>query len=233
MSIFKFKQFNVDQTGCAMRINTDGVLLGALAQSENPYRILDIGTGTGVIALMMAQRFDKARVEAVEIDETASATARKNFQLSVFSNRLKLNHTAIEHFSTGQKFDLIISNPPYFVNDLKSAESKKGIARHTSEQFFDYLIKKVVELLSDDGLFWFVLPIKQAEQLVENGAKFGLYPAIQISLHSDKTKPEFRRIVGLGRRKATLVKEQFFIYEGEKIYTEAYRELLKPYFLNY
>ena len=89
MSIFKFKQFEVDQTGCAMKINTDGVLLAAIAESTAPKRILDIGTGTGVIALMLAQRFPNAFVEAVEIDEQASATAERNFQSSVFSS---INH---------------------------------------------------------------------------------------------------------------------------------------------
>ena len=127
MSIFKFKQFEVDQTGCAMKINTDGVLLAALVESDNPKNILDVGTGTGVLALMMAQRFPKAYVEAVEIDEQASATAKQNFHLSVFSNRLTVHNMAIEYYNPTEQFDLINSNPPFFVNDLKNAEQKKGL----------------------------------------------------------------------------------------------------------
>lgn len=122
-SIFRFKQFNVDQTGCAMKINTDGVLLAALVDGEGE-NILDIGTGTGVIALMLAQRFKQAKIHALEINSEASATAGKNFKNSVFSNRLTISNIAIEQYSNAEQFDLIVSNPPYFVNDLRNSEEK-------------------------------------------------------------------------------------------------------------
>ena len=102
MSIFKFKQFEVDQTGCAMKVNTDGVLLAALAECENCENILDIGTGTGVIALMLAQRFENANIHAVEIDSEASATADKNFKNSAFNDRLLIHNIAIEHHKIGR-----------------------------------------------------------------------------------------------------------------------------------
>jgi tRNA1Val (adenine37-N6)-methyltransferase len=120
MSIFKFKQFEVDQAGCAMKINTDGVLLGASANHPAPKIILDIGTGTGVIALMLAQRFPSANIHAVEIDEQAAETAGKNFQLSVFNDRLTINNIAIEQYSHSGQFDLIVYNPPFFFYFLKS-----------------------------------------------------------------------------------------------------------------
>ncbi|RZJ16888.1 MAG: methyltransferase domain-containing protein [Acinetobacter sp.] len=202
MSIFKFKQFEVDQTGCAMKINTDGVLLAAIAESDSPKHILDIGTGTGVIALMLAQRFPEAIIEAVEIDEQASATAERNFKSSVFRNRLRINNTAIEQYNNLEKFDLIISNPPYFVNDLKNAEQKKGIARHTDEIFFNELIIKVSSLLTEQGNFWFILPVKQAKLLIQKAEGLGLHLSVQINLHSDISKPEFRWIVCLGKRLA-------------------------------
>lgn len=232
-SVFRFKQFEVDQSGCAMKINTDGVLLAAMVTSKAPKQILDIGTGTGVIALMLAQRFPQAQIEAVEIDEQASATAAKNFQLSVFADRLKANPIAIEQYHPSAQFDLIVSNPPFFVNDLKNAEEKKGIARHTNEVFFDELIAKVAAILSEDGQFWFVLPIKQAELLVKKGREHGLFEQQMIHLHSDQTKPEFRRIVSLGSAKTELKTKRFYIYEAEKIYTKAYQELLKDFFLGY
>ena len=139
--IFRFKQFEVDQSNCAMKINTDGVLLGAMVQHENAKRILDVGTGTGVIALMLAQRFPDAQVCAVEIDEQASATARQNFKNSIFSERLTNNNISIEQFNNPEKFDLIVTNPPFFVNDYKNAEPKKEMARHASNTFFEDLIK--------------------------------------------------------------------------------------------
>ncbi|RZK47739.1 MAG: methyltransferase domain-containing protein [Pedobacter sp.] len=233
MSVFKFKQFEVDQTGCAMKINTDGVLLAALVESESPKRILDIGTGTGVLALMMAQRFPLAKIEAVEIDESASATAEKNFQFSVFSKQLSVHNTAIQQYTSNNKFDLIISNPPFFVNDLKNTEEKKGIARHASDQFFDDLIVKVNSILADEGSFWFILPVKQADVLVENAKQLGLYPAKVIELHSDSQKPAFRKIVALSKSIRLTKTAHFYIYESEKIYTQSYRELLKDFFLGY
>lgn len=232
-NIFRFKQFEVDQSNCAMKINTDGVLLGAIAQHENPKQILDIGTGTGVIALMLAQRFPEAQVHAVEIDEQASVTAGRNFEKSVFSKRLTNSNISIEQFNNLEKFDLIVTNPPFFVNDYKNAEPKKEIARHASHTFFAELIKKVHELLSEKGCFWFVLPIKQAEELVERANKYNLFSQKIIRLHSDDTKPEFRRIVCLGTEKLGLVEEYFMIYESEKRYTKAYELLLKDFFLAY
>lgn len=231
--IFRFKQFEVDQSDCAMKINTDGVLLGAIAQHENPKRILDIGTGTGVIALMLAQRFPKAQVNAVEIDEQASATAERNFKNSVFNQRLSINNISIEQYQHAEQFDLIVSNPPFFVNDYKNAEPKKEIARHASRTFFAELVSKIAELLSEEGCFWFVLPIKQSEEVVQNGKEFSLFPQKIIRLHSDASKPEFRRIVCLGRAQSDLVEEDFMIYESEKKYTGAYEVLLKDFFLAY
>lgn len=232
-NIFKFKQFNVDQSGCAMKINTDGVLLAALVESENPKRILDIGTGTGVIALMLAQRFTEAKVHAVEIDELASATASKNFQLSIFSERLAISNIAIEQYKHTEQFDLIISNPPFFVNDLKNTEEKKGIARHASEQFFANLLLKVDAVLTEAGNFWFILPVKQAEALIENAKQFEIYASKIIHLHSDSSKPAFRYIVNLNRNKADVSMEHFYIYESEKTYTNQYKLLLKDFFLGY
>lgn len=232
-NIFRFKQFEIDQTGCAMKINTDGVLLGTMAQHPNPQRILDIGTGTGVIALMLAQRFSEAQVRAVEIDEQASATAGKNFQNSIFNSRLTNSNIAIEQYNHEEKFDLIVSNPPYFVNDYKNAEPKKERARHASSTFFDELMKKVNFLLSKEGCFWFILPIKQAKDLVGKGSLHGLFAQRIIRLHSDVSKPEFRRIICLGREKGAVQEEEFIIYESEKKYTKAYETLLKDFFLAY
>lgn len=232
-AIFKFKQFEVDQKGCAMKINTDGVLLAAMAEGNEPKRILDIGTGTGVLALMMAQRFENAKIEAVEIEEQASVTANINFKSSVFKERLTVSNVAIEQFNTAQKFDLIISNPPFFVNDLKNVEEKKGIARHTDEQFFVSLIEKVSQFLSNDGSFWFILPIKQAEILIGYALEKGLYLSKKIELHSDQSKPAFRWIVCLDKINIETKIEQFYIYESEKVYTKAYKELLKDFFLGY
>ena len=231
MSIFKFKQFEVDQKGCAMRINTDGVLIAAMVNHEKPKNILDIGTGTGVIALMLAQRFPDADIHAVEIDEQAAQTAGKNFQLSVFSERLTINHTSIEQYNYGQQFDLIVSNPPFFVNDLKSESFRKGIARHADEDFFSMLIKKSSGLLADEGMIWLILPVKQADEVIGIAAHYNLSLAERIHIHSDQSKPTFRQVICLKKGKTVLKENDFYIYESLKAHTGAYKELLKDFFL--
>lgn len=229
--IFKFKQFDVDQSGCAMKINTDGVLLGAFAKHPSPKTILDIGTGTGVIALMLAQRFTDVFITAVEIDRGASATAAQNFKNSSFCNRLTVENIAIEQFESVEKFDLIVSNPPFFVNDLRNADEKKGIARHAAGDFFDQLIKKAAVLLSENGQFWLILPVKQAEMLMDLALRHNLHVAHKICVCSDKSKPAVRNILCFGREEAQMSESNFYIYESRGVHTEEYKVLLKEFFL--
>ena len=230
-NIFKFKQFEVDQTGCAMRINTDGVLLAASATHQHPKKILDIGTGTGVIALMLAQRFNGAQVDAVEIDFQAAETANGNAARSKFSDQINVFNTAFEDFITNEKYDLIVSNPPFFVNDLKNEEKRKGIARHAAADFFGMLICKSAGLLSASGKICLVLPIKQALEVERLGAEFNLSVSEKIYLHSDKDKPVFRVIICLEAGIPKLEEHHFYIYQSDKVHTEAYHALLKDFFL--
>lgn len=231
MSIFKFKQFEVDQTGCAMRINTDGVLIAAIADHLAPKRILDIGTGTGVIALMLAQRFQEAEIQAVEIDAQAAMAAGKNFQTSIFSDRLKINHTSIETYSNDEKFDLIVSNPPFFVNDLKNKEERKGIARHATEDFFELLNQKSSRLLTNCGALWLILPVKQAIEVVASASKYELLLSHRINIYSDENKSSFRQIICLAKEERALVETDFYIYESLGKHTLEYKQLLKDFFL--
>ncbi|MDB5020448.1 MAG: tRNA1(Val) ((37)-N6)-methyltransferase [Pedobacter sp.] len=232
-SIFKFKQFEVDQSDCPMKINTDGVLVGVLATHFSPKYILDIGTGTGVIALMLAQRYENARVEAVEIDSSAANRAELNFKSSPFAERLFIHCADISKYNSSHRYDLILSNPPYFVNDLKSSEPRKGVARHAHEAFFDSLIKKVADLLSPDGVFWLILPVKQAEQMIVNAVLVRLFPSRIVHVFSDDTKAEFRQIVCFSFASKPVVQENFYIYASTGIYTDAYVSLLKDFFLAY
>jgi tRNA1Val (adenine37-N6)-methyltransferase len=233
MGIFKFKQFDVDQTGCAMKINTDGVLLGATASHPSPKRMLDIGTGTGVIALMLAQRFPDAFIHAVEIDQQAAETAARNFQLSVFSARLRVMHTAIEQYNHNEQYDLIVSNPPFFVNDLKNEEIRKGIARHADEDFFSALVEKSNTLLASEGQIWLILPIKQADEVIDIAFLYNLSLSERINIHSDKNKPTFRQVICLKKGEVLLKESDFNIYESLKEHTQEYKTLLKDFFLAY
>jgi len=231
-SLFKFKQFEVDQTGCAMRINTDGVLLGAIADHPQPKKILDIGTGTGVIAMMLAQRFPLSAVDAVEIDESAAAAAQKNFQQSPFSARTTVHPLAYEKFETAAKYDLIVSNPPFFVNDLKNPEKRKEIARHTHEDFFDLLLRKAVTMMNASGSIWLILPVKQAQKVITNAVLHQLYPSRIINICSDQNKAPFRQVIVLGFQSSIrTVEDQVYIYEAENVHTEQYKHLLRDFFL--
>ena len=229
--VFKFKKFEVDQAGCAMKINTDGVLLGAIATQQQPAHILDIGTGTGVIAMMLAQRFPDSVIDAVEIDESAAIAAGKNFTNSPFSNQLSIYHTPVELYTAAVKYDLIVSNPPYFVNDLKSTEKRKEIARHADEDFFDLLLIKIGGILNEKGLFWLILPVKQAEKVIINAVLQRLFPSRIIHVFSDASKDEFRQIICLGFVNTPAVHENVYIYEETNVYTMQYKEILKDFLL--
>lgn len=228
---FRFKQFEVDQDGCAMKINTDGVLLGAVCSHPKPVHILDIGTGTGVIALMLAQRFSQAEVRAVEIDASAARSAALNFGHSPFASRMQVTNADINVYDSDERFDLIVSNPPYFVNDLKNSEARKGIARHADDDFFNLLLRKVAVLLQPDGQFWVILPVKRAQELVVNAVLVGLHPQIIIDVHSDESKLAFRQIVCLGFSQSGNNKQHLNIYESQGVYTATYKQLLKDFFL--
>lgn len=229
--IFRFKQFVVNQSGCAMRINTDGVLLAASVNAENITRILDVGTGTGVIALMLAQKFQDALIDAVEIEQMAAQTALQNFENSPFSKRLQLYHQDIADYRPGYQFDLIVSNPPFFTNDQKSPDKAKEIARHANDDFFKNLICQINTLLTENGQFWVILPVNQAEKLMKEASVVRLYPQKLIAIHSDSSKKTFRTLMIFGKQPVEVVKEHFYIYKAEKQYTSAYQMLLKDYFL--
>jgi len=231
--MFRFKQFNVDQTGCAMKINTDGVLLGALAGAGNPKTILDIGTGTGVIALMLAQRFPEAIIDGVEIDEKAAKTAKNNFANSPFADRLTLYGDSFERFfedNPDRRYDLIISNPPFYINSLKSPGAGKQLAKHADDGFFESLLTGVAEHLSEDGLLWLILPIETAELVEALAAKMGLHLQDVIEIRSFVDSAPHRQILTFGLSQTILCGSELVIYDEPKLYSMQYRAALTYFF---
>lgn len=231
--MFQFKQFAIDQAGCAMKINTDGVLLGALAQANDPQYILDIGTGTGVIALMLAQRFEKAKIDAVEIDEAAAATAERNFKASKFTERLMGYHSGFEEYfkqNPDQKYDLIISNPPFYINSLKSPGEQRTVAKHTDEQFFDILLSTISKQLNDHGLLWLILPVNTAEVVQATAITYGLNLHTQINIKSYPQSEPHRHIVAFSLNESPTTNSDFTIYQEPKKYTVQYESALKDFF---
>lgn len=162
---FRFKQFTVWHDQCAMKVGTDGVLLGSWVNCRNTNRILDVGTGSGLIALMCAQR-STGHIDAIDICHQAYNQATFNVSQSIFTNRIKVFLQSYEEFFTDKKYDLIVSNPPYFEKSLKSPDKNRNIARHNDTSLsFDVLISKSVQLLSDTGKLSVIIPADSFETL--------------------------------------------------------------------
>ena len=232
--VFRFKQFSVDQTGCAMKINTDGVLLGALAEANDPGNILDIGTGTGVIALMLAQRFIACTIDAVEIDEAAAQTAGVNFENSPFTDRLNVFPLPVQGFFNEhpeRKYDLIVSNPPFHLNSLESPKAGKSLAKHTGEDFFKDLIVGVAKHLTNDGACWLILPLQAAELVNDIAGRNGLYLKKKIAIYSFEGSEPHREIVVFGFTEVSVEISKLVIYKAVNNYSEEYKQLLQPYFI--
>lgn len=232
-SIFRFKQFSVDQKGSAMKINTDGVLLAAKAKADQPSTILDIGAGTGVIALMLAQRFPNAAIDALEINEEAAICAANNFKESPFEERMSLYPIGFQVFEPMVKYDLIISNPPFFINSLKNPDQAKTIARHAQEDFFEQIFTKSYDWLNDGGSFQLILPLSIKEFIQEKGFLAPWCIQHETYIRSFEHTEVIRVILSLSKQKKEYHQEDFVIYQEKGIYTNEYQSLLQPFFLNF
>ncbi len=231
-SIFQFKGFEVDQANCPMRINTDGVLLGAYASSEQARHILDIGSGTGVIALMLAQRFEQAQVWGVEIDQLAAETAQQNFQKSPFKERLHIAHTDIFHWQVPVNFDLIVSNPPFYINSLHNPDVRKKTAKHTDEAFFKGLLAFAGAQLNPKGELQLIVPAELRPFLQSEAEKQGLYLQQILHIRSFANSEVIRYILSFSRQQGSqLQEEDLQIYADRAVYTAAYKQLLRNFFL--
>ena len=237
MSVFRFKQFDVNQTGCAMKVNTDGVLLAALTDADKPENILDIGAGTGVISLILAQRFQSANIKAVEIDEAAAAVAAANFAASPFQARLQAFPSSFEEYLSKQqldKLDLIISNPPFFIDSLKSDDPLKRIARHTDLLFFQNLLRESAVNLSKMGELVMILPGILSVVVQKIALQYGMFLRKSVSIKSFASSKPHREILYFGLLPVNPEKAAdrcFVIYSGQKEYSGEYRALLKDFLI--
>jgi tRNA1Val (adenine37-N6)-methyltransferase len=230
--MFQFKQFAVDQSNCAMKINTDGVLLGAMADTNEPNQLLDIGAGTGVIALMLAQRFNNSKIDAVEIDVLAAHTAQSNFANSPFANHLTVHPESFESFfkqHAENRYDLIVSNPPFYINSLESPKANKTVAKHTDKHFFEVIIAAVFNHLTDKGLFWVILPVQTALLVKPIAVQNKLYLHKIINIYSFPDVVPHREVLVFGFHQQNIIEEKFVIYQQPNIYSEAYKALLKDF----
>ncbi|MBN3521561.1 methyltransferase [Algoriphagus lutimaris] len=230
---FQFQRFRVHQDQCAMKISTDAVLLGGLASSENPQKILDVGAGTGVISLMLAQRFSNAQVIGIELDDLAANQARENFNSSPFSSRMKVWEGRFQEFKSDWRFDLIVSNPPYFPDHLKSQNPKRNQALHTDALSFSELVSNSINLLSNKGCFWVILPPRQMQELKVISKDFGLTQWKSITVQDKPGKRVLREIVCFGFEEKEAQAQEIFIKNEDGTAHLTYRKIVSGFLLEF
>lgn len=233
---FQFRMFYVRHDRCAMKVGTDGVLIGCwpLADSHMPIRrILDVGTGSGLVALMMAQRFPEAHIDAIDIDEAACEQAKENAQISNFRSLISIFISRLQDWKPEAKYDLIVSNPPYFQNSLKNPDSGRKLARHTDTLSYEDLISHSVRLLSPNGMLALILPAETEAEFTEIAAKAGLALSRITRVYSKESKPA-RRVLLCFQWSAISMPptEDILVLEDNKGGRSAsYQELTKDFYL--
>ncbi len=234
---FLFKQFAVAQDKVTMKVGTDGVLLGAWVDVLNKKSALDIGTGTGLIALILAQRLqDMALVDAVDIDPGAIEQARENFQSSPWADRLSVHQEAIQDYSgrVSRKYDIIVSNPPFFTGGMLSEFNNKNDVRHTIKLPHGDLLRAVSRLLLKEGSLGLILPYLQGLRFIEISESYGLYPKRITEVKSRLEKPVERLLLELSYdRSAATITDSLVIHTENSDYSKAYQELTGPFYLNF
>jgi tRNA1Val (adenine37-N6)-methyltransferase len=233
--MFQFKQFSIEQDRCAMKIGTDGVLLGAWTPIENnPFSILDIGTGTGIIALMLAQRSNAEQIDALEIDEEAYEQATDNFENSPWNDRLFCFHAGLDEFveEPEDEYDLIVSNPPFYSEDYKSNDDQRDLARFQDAMPFEELIEAVALLLSENGIFSAIIPFKEEEKFLALANEYELYP-LKITRVKGTPNSEIKRsLLAFSRNKIiSFPVDELIIETARHIYTTKYIEITKDFYL--
>ncbi|MGM9837624.1 MAG: tRNA1(Val) (adenine(37)-N6)-methyltransferase [Paludibacteraceae bacterium] len=242
---FRFKQFTVWHDRCAMKVGTDGVLLGAWAAPredvENvsdaesiscPLRILDVGTGSGLVALMLAQRFPCAQVDAIDIDEAATEQAANNFGRSPFAERLRAQRCSLQEW-TSEKYDLIASNPPYFSHSLQCPDASRTSARHNDSLGFGELIAHADRLLAPAGVITLVLPIEAEEGIKAEARLRRLYCTRLTYVHTKVGKPAKRILTAFSRGEPPTppVAEHLCLSEDGTTRSAAYQKLTEAFYL--
>lgn len=225
--MFQFKQFTIQQELCAMKVGTDGVLLGAWAQGGQ--RILDAGTGTGVIALMMAQRYPEALVTAIDIDEGAVRQVQENVAQSPFVGRVRVVKEAMQEFDgvngLNGGYDAIVSNPPFFIDSLAAPDEQRNMARHTTTLTYAELMQAAYRLLSDDGELSVVVPFDYRKRMEDEAIFVGFFPSRVCAVKTTERKPAKRYLLAFRKHPCTCQQEQLTIG------SEAYRQLTQEFYL--
>jgi tRNA1Val (adenine37-N6)-methyltransferase len=233
--MFQFKKFSIQQDKTAMKVGTDGVLLGAWTPlHHNPFSILDIGTGTGLIALMLAQRSAAEQIDALEIDENAYEQATDNFENSPWNDRLFCFHAGLDEFieEPEDEYDLIVSNPPFYTEDYTSGNESRDTARFVDAMPFEDLVEAAALLLSENGIFSVILPYKEEEKFLALALEHELYP-LKITRVKGTPATEIKRsLMAFSRNETTnFTVDELAIETARHQYTPEYIALTKDFYL--
>lgn len=234
-SVFHFKHFDVANDRSAMKVNTDGVLLGALADVSGVGRALDVGTGTGTIALMLAQRCAGAIVDAIDIDEASASEAIGNFAACPWAERVHGHHMSLAEYeaSVGDevRFDLIVSNPPYFENSLKNPDERKTDARHTDSLSYREIFAFAERFLAPDGRVAFVLPAEAEDALCRDGRSHGMFLQKVTRIRTTPKKQPKRIVAEFSRSRCAQAVDSVLTVQDGGSYTAGYLELMHDFYL--
>lgn len=229
---FRFKQFRVDFATGVFRIGTDACFLGAYAHAPTaPRRILDVGTGTGVIALMLAQRFPKAVLTGIDLTKAAIACARQNFRQSPWSDRLRAEKTGVQTYCPTERFDWVVSNPPFFSNAFPAPEAQRHLARHNDRLSVADFLGNTVRLLRQNGRCWLILPTDRLAVWKEQARRYGLYLQSCVYLSDRPEKPSKRVVLCLSFTSATPEVSHWTLKKETGKYTEATTRLWQDFYL--
>ena len=231
-SMFTFKQFKVRHGKSSMKVGVDAVLLGAWA-GESAREILDIGTGCGVVALILAQRFPDALIEGVDIDCQSIEEASINFKESPWSERLDAFKKAFPFIEDDKKYDLIVSNPPYFNSGLKNPSTQREKARHQDRLTVFTLIENCGDLLTDNGRLSMIFPIEFYQEAVARGLEKGLFPIRECFIKDREGSKEKRVLLELGRARNEDYREKIILFTENREPTKEYRKLCKDLYLKF
>ena len=230
---FTFKQFRVMHRKSIMKVGTDGVLLGAYVDCKNAKRILDIGTGTGLLCLMLAQKCS-ATIHGVEINAEAVEVAKFNVEQSNWRERIDVFHSSVQDFLPEEKYDLIVSNPPFYTTDVVAPEKGRAIARHDLNLNIKDLALAINRLLSPDGRCYVIYPTEQCQQFEEVSSELGLYAVSRLYVSSHPDTLPIRTIVELSRKMCEPFCDTLFIENGARHdFSEKYKSLTKDYYLKF
>ena len=230
--MFQFKQFTIHQERTAMKVGTDGVLLGAWAEPENAHSILDIGTGTGLLALMAAQRNPEANIDAIEIEPEAAGQAQENANASPWGNRIRIYPVSLFDFFPSQTYDCILCNPPFFNHSTKTPDTGRTLARHPDSLPHGKLIEAVTRLLSENGFFYIILPTEEATAFIRLAEASRLYPARLTRVLPNPGKLPKRYLMKFSSNRFPMQTDEMSIEISRHEYTPEYIRLTRDFYLN-